>query len=56
MLLGYATGAGPSYGDIEPYAEVGGLDAALAGALAELVESLLAWCEQLDAVLAACSN
>jgi exodeoxyribonuclease V gamma subunit len=51
MLLGYATGAGPSYGDIEPYAEVGGLDAALAGALAELVESLLAWREQLDAVL-----
>jgi exodeoxyribonuclease V gamma subunit len=51
MLLGYATGAGPSYGEIEPYAEVGGLDASLAGALAELVESLLAWREQLDAVL-----
>lgn len=51
MLLGYATGTGPSFGDIEPYAEVGGLDAALAGALAELVESLLAWREQLDAVL-----
>jgi exodeoxyribonuclease V gamma subunit len=51
MLLGYATGAGPSYGDIEPYAEVGGLDASLAGALAELVESLLAWRGQLDAVL-----
>jgi len=51
MLLGYATGAGPSFGDIEPYAEVGGLDASLAGALAELVESLLAWREQLDAVL-----
>ena len=51
MLLGYATGAGPSFGEIEPYAEVGGLDASLAGALAELVESLLAWREQLDAVL-----
>jgi exodeoxyribonuclease V gamma subunit len=51
MLLGYATGAGPSFGDIEPYAEVGGLDAALAGALAELVESLLAWRDLLDAVL-----
>jgi exodeoxyribonuclease V gamma subunit len=51
MLLGYATGAGPSYADIEPYAEVGGLDAALAGALAELVESLLAWRKLLDAVL-----
>ncbi|QJE01673.1 exodeoxyribonuclease V subunit gamma [Massilia forsythiae] len=48
MLLGYATGAGPSFGDIEPYAEVGGLDAALAGSLAELVEALLAWREQLD--------
>jgi exodeoxyribonuclease V gamma subunit len=51
MLLGYATGAGPSYADIEPYAEVGGLDASLAGALAELVESLLAWRKLLDAVL-----
>lgn len=43
MLLGYATGAGASFAGIEPYAEVGGLDAALAGSLAELVESLLAW-------------
>jgi exodeoxyribonuclease V gamma subunit len=51
MLLGYATGAGPSFGDIEPYAEVGGLDAALAGSLAELVEALLAWRELLDAAL-----
>jgi len=48
MLLGYATGAGASFNDIEPYAEVGGLDAALAGSLAELVEALLAWREQLD--------
>jgi exodeoxyribonuclease V gamma subunit len=51
MLLGYATGAGPGYRDIEPYAEVGGLDAALAGSLAELVEALLAWRELLDASL-----
>ena len=43
MLLGYASGAGQRYGDIEPYAEVGGLDAALAGSLAQLVESLLDW-------------
>jgi exodeoxyribonuclease V gamma subunit len=43
MLLGYASGAGASYGKIEPYAEVGGLDAALAGSLAQLIESLLAW-------------
>jgi exodeoxyribonuclease V gamma subunit len=48
MLLGYATGPGPSFNDIEPYPEVGGLDAALAGSLAELVEALLAWREQLD--------
>ena len=48
MLLGYATGAGASFNDIEPYPEVGGLDAALAGSLAELVEALLAWREQLD--------
>lgn len=43
MLLGYASGAGASFGGIEPYAEVGGLDAALAGSLAQLVETLLAW-------------
>ncbi|MBQ5947232.1 exodeoxyribonuclease V subunit gamma [Massilia sp. ST3] len=49
MLLGYASGAGSSFGEIEPYAEVGGLDAALAGSLAQLVEALLEW----RAVLAA---
>ncbi|MET0982885.1 MAG: exodeoxyribonuclease V subunit gamma [Telluria sp.] len=43
MLLGYASGAGARFGDIEPYAEVGGLDAALAGSLAQLVECLLEW-------------
>ena len=43
MLLGYASGAGARFGEIEPYAEVGGLDAALAGSLAQLVESLLEW-------------
>ncbi len=41
MLLGYASGAGGSFGDIEPYAEVGGLDAALAGSLAQFIDSLL---------------
>jgi exodeoxyribonuclease V gamma subunit len=51
MLLGYASGAGRSFAGIEPYSEVGGLDAALAGSLAEVVESLLAWREQLDATL-----
>jgi exodeoxyribonuclease V gamma subunit len=43
MLLGYASGAGAGFGDIEPYPEVGGLDAELAGSLAQLVEALLDW-------------
>ncbi|MBD8530104.1 MULTISPECIES: exodeoxyribonuclease V subunit gamma [unclassified Massilia] len=43
MLLGYASGAGARFGDIEPYGEVGGLDAALAGSLAQFVEALLEW-------------
>lgn len=48
MLLGYASGAGASFADIEPYAEVGGLEAALAGSLAQLVDCLLTWRAQLD--------
>ena len=43
MLLGYASGAGANFRHIEPYPEVGGLDAALAGSLAQLIETLLAW-------------
>ncbi|MET0266374.1 MAG: exodeoxyribonuclease V subunit gamma [Duganella sp.] len=44
MLLGYASGAsGATFAGIEPYAEVGGLDAELAGSLAQLVEALLHW-------------
>jgi exodeoxyribonuclease V gamma subunit len=43
MLLGYASGAGASFAGIEPFSEVGGLDAALAGSLAQLVEALLHW-------------
>jgi exodeoxyribonuclease V gamma subunit len=43
MLLGYASGGGGSFGGIEPYGEVGGLDAALAGSLAQLVTDLLHW-------------
>ncbi len=43
MLLGYASGDNACFGDIEPYAEIGGLDAALAGSLAVFVEALLAW-------------
>ena len=44
MLLGYASGKdGGAFNGIEPYVEVGGLDAALAGSLAQLVEALLQW-------------
>lgn len=43
MLLGYASGEGAAFGGIEPYGEVGGLDAALAGSLAQLVSALLHW-------------
>ena len=40
MLLGYAVGDGEPWGDIEPYAEVGGLDAHLIGPLADLLDRL----------------
>lgn len=40
MLLGYAVGEGASLHGIAPYAEVGGLDAALVGPLAMLLERL----------------
>src|SRR5690606_14073644 len=33
MLLGYAVGSGEAFADIEPYDEIGGLDAALIGPL-----------------------
>ena len=47
MLMGYAVGAAATqdnpYAGIEPYDEVGGLDAALAGALARMLDRLLQW-------------
>jgi exodeoxyribonuclease V gamma subunit len=46
MLLGYATGAmadADGFSSIEPYAEVAGLSAALAGTLAELLQTLTDW-------------
>ncbi|WP_245538525.1 exodeoxyribonuclease V subunit gamma, partial [Thauera phenylacetica] len=48
MLMGYATGRPEAgidapFAGIEPYDEVGGLDAELAGALARLVERLIRW-------------
>lgn len=40
MLLGYASGAGPAWGDVEPYEEVAGLEAALVGPMSLLLERL----------------
>ncbi len=40
MLLGYASGAGAPWQGIEPYDEIGGLEAVLAGPLATLLETL----------------
>jgi exodeoxyribonuclease V gamma subunit len=52
MLMGYACGADPmppAASDLDlgpdPYPEVGGLDAELAGALAHLLQALMAWWE-----------
>lgn len=52
MLLGFASGAVavddalPNLGAIEPYAEIGGLDAELAGSLAHMLHALDHWWEQ----------
>ena len=50
MLLGYASGEvaaafepGLAFQGIEPYGEVGGLDAAIAGSLAALIDVLTTW-------------
>ncbi|MDR3426444.1 exodeoxyribonuclease V subunit gamma [Silvimonas sp.] len=51
MLLGYASGNDATFAGIEPYAEVGGLDAALAGSLATLVAALLKWSSALTQAL-----
>ena len=40
MLLGYAVGKGAAWNGIEPYEEVGGLDAALAGPLSDVIRQL----------------
>ncbi|HJV74726.1 MAG TPA: exodeoxyribonuclease V subunit gamma [Noviherbaspirillum sp.] len=50
MLLGYASGDGGAFAGIEPYAEVGGIEADLAGSLASLIDALLHW----RTVLGAC--
>ena len=67
MLLGYAVGDGAARDGIDPYAEIGGLDAALVGALAQLVQTLerhwsalrtpappARWVERLRAMLVDC--
>jgi exodeoxyribonuclease V gamma subunit len=49
MLLGYASGAAriddplAAFDDIEPYPEMGGLEAELAGSLAHLLQTLVNW-------------
>ena len=40
MLLGYASGPGAAWAGVEPFDEVGGLDAALIGPLSQLLERL----------------
>jgi exodeoxyribonuclease V gamma subunit len=40
MLLGYAVGTGEAFAGIEPYEEIGGLDAVLVGSLAALLDAL----------------
>jgi exodeoxyribonuclease V gamma subunit len=47
MLLGYASGQGEAFAGIEPYAEIGGLEAALAGSVASFINTLLDWRKQL---------
>ncbi|MEG1201488.1 MAG: exodeoxyribonuclease V subunit gamma [Comamonas sp.] len=44
MLLGFAVGQGDALGDIEPYDEIGGLDAAALGGLAALLRALAQAC------------
>lgn len=48
MLLGYAAGKGPELNGIEPYDEVSGLEAALAGPLLTLLDHLEVACEDLQ--------
>jgi len=64
MLLGYAVGNGEGWDDIEPFDEIGGLDATLIGPLVALLEALdvalyslsqpataVEWGERLNALL-----
>ena len=49
MLLGYAVGSGAAWQDVEPLAEIGGLDAVLLGPLSRLLDALEAHWQVLDA-------
>lgn len=48
MLLGYACGEDGPFAGIEPYDEIGGLDAAAVGGLAALVQTLQHWSTTLN--------
>ncbi|WP_312409214.1 exodeoxyribonuclease V subunit gamma [Comamonas sp.] len=48
MLLGFAVGRGQALDDIQPYDEIGGLDAAALGGLAALLRALEQACGLLD--------
>ncbi|MBM9535941.1 exodeoxyribonuclease V subunit gamma [Desulfobulbus alkaliphilus] len=67
MLLGYAVGQGAAWIGIEPYEEVGGLDAALAGLLFDVIRQLdslwrelnqtgtpTAWCRRIRKLVQDC--
>ncbi|MBW4047412.1 MAG: exodeoxyribonuclease V subunit gamma [Proteobacteria bacterium] len=43
MLLGYASGSADGFKGIEPYDEIGGLDATLVGVLAGFIDALERW-------------
>ncbi|MNZ54157.1 RecBCD enzyme subunit RecC [compost metagenome] len=47
MLLGFAVGEGEAFQGIQPYAEIGGLDAAVLGPLASLLAALENTCDEL---------
>lgn len=48
MLLGYAVGAGEAFNGIEPYAEIGGLDAQWLGHLCQMLDTLERYAESLS--------
>jgi exodeoxyribonuclease V gamma subunit len=43
MLLGYASDGQAAFADIQPYDEIGGLEASLVGVLADAIDRLTAW-------------